>query len=123
MPHHLLLDMQIFAEFRDLLPHATVQQQLHTLLDAQHTALGAMEALLMTQREQGGRVAHQLKGACLLMGFNHMAGILARIEHAALRTQDVVPAKLLEELRAAANDTRLVVAGILPAGVGRAAPD
>lgn len=118
-----LIDAQMFAEFRDLLPPATVQQQLHILLDARHTAVDAMGALLVAQCEEGGRVAHQLKGACLLMGFNGMAGILARIEAAARDKQHDVTAKLLEDLRVAANDTRLLVAHILPAGFDHAAPD
>ncbi len=104
---------EIFIEFQNLLPQATVLQQMQSLLDPQRSDIHAMADLLAQGTEQARHNAHQLKGACQLMGFTSMADILARIEHAAAQQDSATPIALMPQLFNAANETRLAVASLL----------
>ena len=105
---------EIFAEFQNLMPQVTLlQQQMQSLLDPQRSDVHAMVDLLDQGAEQAQRSAHQLKGACLVMGFTSMADILTRIEYASMQQDHAVPIALREQLFSAANETRLAVANLL----------
>ncbi len=104
---------EIFAEFQNLMSQDTVMHQMQLLLDPQHSDVHAVVDLLDQDAEQAKRSAHQLKGACQLMGFTSMADILSRIEHAATQQDNAVPIALRQQLFNAANETRLAVAHLL----------
>lgn len=104
---------EIFAEFQNLMPQVTLLQQMQSLLDPQRSDVHAMVDLLDQGAEQAQRSAHQLKGACLVMGFTSMADILTRIEYASMQQDHAVPIALREQLFSAANETRLAVANLL----------
>jgi HPt (histidine-containing phosphotransfer) domain-containing protein len=109
MPSFLPIDASIFAEFVDLMPPQSVQEQLHALLDVQHSDIHALAALLSQSDVQASRKAHQLKGACMIMGFTAMTNVLFQIESTAKQAQHADATALLEPLYAAVEATRVAV--------------
>ncbi len=108
------VNLETYLDFVDLMPPETVRQQLLTLFGNEHndiTAIGA--ALSAHNRREAGRLAHQLKGVCMLMGLTALTRILATVEKAALATHEAVDPALLEQLvqDAAATGMALQTAG------------
>jgi HPt (histidine-containing phosphotransfer) domain-containing protein len=104
---------EIFIDFQNLLPQVTVRQQMQSLSDPQNSDIHAMVDLLVQGTEQAKHNAHQLKGACQLMGFTSMAEILASIEYAIAHKDSVEHKALVAQLFNAANETRIAVASLL----------
>jgi two-component system, sensor histidine kinase len=104
------VNLETYLDFVDLMPPETVRQQLLTLFGNEHndiTAIGA--ALSAHNRSEAGRLAHQLKGVCMLMGLTALTRILATVEKAALATHEAVDPALLEQLVQDAATTRMAL--------------
>jgi two-component system, sensor histidine kinase len=114
MRTHLPIDAAIYAEFVDLMPPQSVQEQLHTLLHAQHGDIHALAMLLTENRAQASRSAHRLKGTCMMMGFTAMADALFAIEKAAKHPQEADVHALMALLRQAVEVTRQALNALTP---------
>jgi two-component system, sensor histidine kinase len=95
-----------YNDFVDLMPSETLDKQLRALFGAQPNDIQAITtALALGQRNEAGRLAHQLKGVCMLMGFTGLSQALADIEQAAAGAQETLPSALAQRLVQAADDT------------------
>jgi HPt (histidine-containing phosphotransfer) domain-containing protein len=108
------INAHIYAEFVDLMPPESVQEQLHALLDAHRSDIHALAILLTEDRVQASRSAHRLKGACMIMGFTAMTEVLFHIEKTVKHTQEADAAALMAPLRLAVDATRQAVAALMP---------
>jgi CheY-like chemotaxis protein len=96
-----------YQGFVDLMPPEMVDKQLRALFGAEPNDIQAItSALALGQRGEAGRLAHQLKGVCLLMGFTGLGQVLADIENATHSAQDPLPTALAQRLMQTAADTR-----------------
>jgi two-component system, sensor histidine kinase len=109
-PATACVDMEAYLDFVDLMPPETVRKQLLTLFGTEHndiTAIGV--ALSAHNRAEAGRLAHQLKGVCMLMGLTALARILATVEKAALATQEAFDPALIDQLKRDAKATQMAL--------------
>jgi two-component system, sensor histidine kinase len=97
-----------YQDFIDLMPAQTVKKQLLTMFGAGHNDIQAIAAALVQgNRSEAGRLSHQLKGVCMLMGLTTLGHTLASIEQAsAAVTQEVLPTALREHLLHYAKATK-----------------
>ena len=79
-----VVNAAMYQEFLALMPRESVDRQWHALLD-----VGAPEITLLTNTlaahdwPNASRLAHRLKGVCMLMGLTTLTTALSRIEQAA----------------------------------------
>jgi two-component system, sensor histidine kinase len=114
MQTHLSIDAAIYAEFVELMPPERVQEQLHALLDAQHSDIHALALLLTENTAQASRSAHRLKGTCMIMGFTAMSDVLFAIEKAAKHQQEADVHALMAQLRLKVDATRQALTALVP---------
>jgi two-component system, sensor histidine kinase len=101
------VNMETYLDFVDLMPPETVRQQLLTLFGTKHNEITAISAALSAHnRVEAARLAHQLKGVCMLMGLTALARILATVEKAALATHEAFDPALIDQLAQDANATQ-----------------
>ncbi|MDO8456688.1 MAG: response regulator [Burkholderiaceae bacterium] len=110
-----LVSTQVFQDFVDLMPAATVKQQLAALFGGKNNEVNDLAASLSSNdRADAGEKAHRLKGVCLLMGLTTIANTLAKIEAALLHPHIDFPSSLLAQLWTDVDDTRVVMASFQP---------
>jgi two-component system, sensor histidine kinase len=101
---------ETYKDFVDLMPPETVATQLRSMFGAAPNDIQTITtALADGQRSEAGRLAHQLKGVCLLMGLTAIGDILADIEKAAAATSEAIPTDLAQRLVQAADATHTAV--------------
>jgi two-component system, sensor histidine kinase len=109
-PATACVDMEAYLDFVDLMPPETVRKQLLTLFGTEHNDISAISAALSAHnRTEAGRLAHQLKGVCMLMGLTALARILATVEKAALATQEAFDPALIDQLARDAKATQMAL--------------
>jgi two-component system, sensor histidine kinase len=101
-----LVNTQIYQDFVDLMPKATIDKQIRALFDNDDSDIKLIEAALNTgDVAEAKRLAHQLKGVCMLMGFTHLGNALAQTEQASSNGQAPSNAALLAALRQSLDST------------------
>ena len=110
-----VLNATVYQEFVALMPRKTVHRQWQALLgpDSPEIALIA-SAVAAHDWPAASRLAHQLKGACMLMGLTALASALTDIEQAADNAPAQNPGALLNQLAQDVEATRYALGGLTP---------
>jgi two-component system, sensor histidine kinase len=105
-----IINTQIYQEFVDLMPAATIDKQLHAIFGEDGNDITLIEAAVNSANfPEAKRLAHQLKGVCMLMGFTHLGHALSQTEHASVNNQAQWYADLLAKLRQSVDQTHLAL--------------
>ncbi len=108
-----LIDTRIYQEFIDLMPAATVDKQLRAIFDRDDNGITLVEAALRSGNvPEAKRLAHQLKGVCMLMGFTHLGHALSQTEQVGVHHYDQSHADLMAKLRQSVDKTLVALNAI-----------
>jgi two-component system, sensor histidine kinase len=78
---HELVNEPNYLSFVDMMPEPTVRQQLQALFGTERSDIQAIaDALHCGDWTEAARLAHQLKGVCMLMGLPRLANTLVSLE-------------------------------------------
>ncbi|MDP2419192.1 MAG: ATP-binding protein [Hydrogenophaga sp.] len=94
-----VIDREAYADIVSMLTTETLAEMLDSLLAPPQGTLHALVRALETGDRSNIRfIAHNLKGAAMLMGFKAIAQTAATVEHGVQETQDPVPTALVAQL-------------------------
>jgi two-component system, sensor histidine kinase len=97
----------VYRDFLAIMPESTVRKLLHSLFDEPGGELCALlHAVAAADRVEVARLAHQIKGACMLAGFKALTATTAELERLALHTEEPLPPSLADQLAMDAARTR-----------------
>jgi two-component system, sensor histidine kinase len=103
---HELVNEPNYLSFVDMMPEPTVRQQLQALFGTERSDIQAIaDALHCGDRVEAARLAHQLKGVCMLMGLPRLANTLVSLEKFMQRTPSDNPLAVLKQLEDDAKAT------------------
>ena len=118
-----LINTQIHQEFIDLMPGATIDKQLQAIFGKDHNDIICIEtALNAGDLPEAKRVAHQLKGVCMLMGFTQLGHALHQAEQLGADGSSQTHAQILAQLHQSVDNTRLVLAQLGAAFIDKSSP-
>ena len=112
-----VLNSAVYQAFVALMPRETVARQWHALFGPASPEITPIaSALAAHDWPAASRLAHQLKGVCMLMGLSALATTLGQIEQAAEHAPAENPGDLLRQLAADVAATRQALVALSPAG-------
>lgn len=112
-----VLDSAVYQAFVALMPRETVARQWRALFGPASPEITPIaSALAAHDWPAASRLAHQLKGVCMLMGLTALATTLGQIEQAAEHAPADSPGDLLRQLAADIAATRQALIALSPAG-------
>ncbi len=115
------INTEIYQEFVDLMPAATIDKQLQAIFDRDDNDITSIEAAMNAGNlPEAKRLAHQLKGVCMLMGFTHLGHALSQTEQASAGGQEKSCPDLLASLRYSVDKTRLALDTLTGRAFGKA---
>ena len=113
-----VLDPAVYQAFVALMPRETVDRQWRALFGPDSPDITPIaSALAAHDWPAASRLAHQLKGVCMLMGLTALATTLTHIEQAADHPHADQTHALLKQLAQNVDATRQAVDALNPAGV------
>jgi two-component system, sensor histidine kinase len=115
---HELVNESNYLSFVDMMPEPTVKLQLQALFGAEHSDIQAITAALRSgDRAEAARLAHQVKGVCMLMGLPRLANTLVSLEKFMQRNPSENPLAELKQLeddaKATHRELELLAAAVL----------
>ena len=114
-----VLDPAVYQAFVALMPRETVDRQWRALFGPGSPDITPItSALAANDWPAASRLAHQLKGVCMLMGLTVLATTLTHIEQAAENWPADNPGALLNQLTQALEATRQALGELTPVRAG-----
>ena len=114
-----VLDSAVYQAFVALMPRETVARQWQALFGPDSPEIAPIaSALAAHDWPAASRLAHQLKGVCMLMGLTALATTLSHIEQAAEHAPADNPGDLLNQLAQALEATRQALGELTPVRAG-----
>ncbi len=112
-----VLNATVYQEFVALMPRETVDRQWHALFGPHGPEIARIAGALAAHNwPAASRLAHQLKGVCMLMGLTALATTLSDIEQAAENAPVENPGALLNQLVQGIAATRQALVALGPVG-------
>ena len=114
-----VLDSAVYQAFVALMPRETVDRQWRALFGPDDLDIAPIaSALAAHDWPAASRLAHQLKGVCMLMGLTALATTLSHIEQAAEHPPAENPGDLLNQLTQGVEVTRQALGELTPVRAG-----
>ena len=111
-----VLNATVYLEFLAFMPRETVNRQWRALFGPDSPEITPIASALAAQDwPAASRLAHQLKGACMLMGLTALTTVLTQIEQAAEHAPADNPGALLKQLAQDLAATRQALVALTPA--------